>query len=225
MAWQLNEDLSYCHLDGRLVFLDIGMDRYFQISKALERRFLDFVGGVHTVGTDLNALIGHKILSQDTIIPDRTPSAALPLPNVSVLETTGIEVRPSLTTILDVFVSVAAMRHRLRRQRLKYVLEALVRYRRRCVTSTSREQTNTESQVVEAATAFNRIRTYVPITSRCLIDSLSLVEFLAKHNLHASLVIAVACDPFSAHAWAQHGDTVLNDTLGNARGYMPIRVI
>ncbi len=226
MVWQLNEDISYCQLDGRLLFLDIGTDRYFQLSPELELGFLDYVSGVGTAETDLSALSGHKI-SQGTTVPERTTAAAMPLPNASVPETTSIAVRPTVTTILNVFVSVAKMQHRLRRQRLKYVLEALVRYRQRHVaaSSASHDQTNTDSEILEAAAAFNRVRPYVPITSRCLIDSLSLVEFLAKRNLYASIVIAVACDPFSAHAWAQHGNIVLNDTLGNAQSYMPIRVI
>jgi len=52
-----------------------------------------------------------------------------------------------------------------------------------------------------------------------------MVRFLAKSGLHARLVIGVACDPFSAHAWVQHGPLVLNETVGTALAYVPIRII
>lgn len=227
MTWQLNNDISYCRLDERLVFLDIGKDRYFQLSETLERRFLDFAGGGSTAETDLSVFARHNILSKGATPLNRTPSTVLPIPSRSVPETTGVEAHLSMPAILDAFVSVATMHWRLKRQRLKYVLENLSQYRRERVMAlpASRNRADTESRLIEAAMAFNRIRPFVPITSRCLIDSLSLVEFLAKRGLPASLVIAVACDPFSAHAWAQHGNIVLNDTVGNAWAYMPIRVI
>lgn len=227
MTWQLNKDVSYCHLDGRVIFLDIDKDCYFQLSNTLERCFLDFAGGASTAETDLSALARHNILSKGGSAPDRTPSATLPLPSRSVPETAGLEAHLSMSAIHDSFVSVATMHWRLKRRKLKYVLENLCRYRRERLMAlpASCNGTDTESRVVEAAATFNRIRPFVPITSRCLIDSLSLVAFLAKRGLPASLVIAVACDPFSAHAWAQHGNIVLNDTVGNTWAYMPIRVI
>jgi hypothetical protein len=58
-----------------------------------------------------------------------------------------------------------------------------------------------------------------------LLDSLAMVMFLAKRGLHASIVIGVTSAPFSAHCWVQTGDLVLNDTVGNARAFTPIRVI
>jgi hypothetical protein len=52
-----------------------------------------------------------------------------------------------------------------------------------------------------------------------------MVKFLAKRRLYSNLVMGVACDPFSAHAWVQYGALVLNDSVGNAQAYVPIRVI
>lgn len=227
MTWQLNNDISYCRLDERLVFLDIGKDRYFQLSETLERRFLDFAKGGSTAETDLSTLARYNILSKGPYPIDRIPSTVLPVPSRSVPEKAGVEAHASMPTILDASVSVLAMRRRLKWQRLKYILENLNQYRRERVMAlpANRNRTDTESRVIEAAAVFNHVRPFIPITSRCLIDSLSLVEFLAKRGLHASLVIAVACDPFSAHAWAQHVDIVLNDTVGNTGAYVPIRVL
>ena len=43
--------------------------------------------------------------------------------------------------------------------------------------------------------------------------------------MHANLVFGVTGDPFSAHCWVQVDELVLNDTLGNANAYTPIRTV
>jgi hypothetical protein len=49
--------------------------------------------------------------------------------------------------------------------------------------------------------------------------------FLARRGLYANLVFAVTTDPFAAHCWAQVDDLVLNDSVGNAQSYTPIRIV
>ena len=78
---------------------------------------------------------------------------------------------------------------------------------------------------MDTAAAFRSARPYVPIDTCCLLDSIAMITFLAKRQLHADLVFGVTADPFSAHCWAQYGTTVLNDALGHALTYTPIRVI
>lgn len=82
-----------------------------------------------------------------------------------------------------------------------------------------------EAHVLEAAAAFLSARLYVPIDMCCLLDSIAMIKFLAKRELHADLVFGVTGDPFSAHCWAQYGTTVLNDALGHALALTPIKVI
>lgn len=65
----------------------------------------------------------------------------------------------------------------------------------------------------------------MPVETRCLLDSIAIVKFLARRHFHANIVIGVTGDPFSAHCWAQIHDMVLNDTIGNVRSFTPIRVI
>lgn len=52
-----------------------------------------------------------------------------------------------------------------------------------------------------------------------------MIIFLARRRLHASIVFGVTGDPFGAHCWVQTSDLVLSDTLGNATGHTPIRVV
>ncbi|OOG66406.1 hypothetical protein B0E46_02775 [Rhodanobacter sp. B04] len=133
--------------------------------------------------------------------------------------------RVSAGAIRDVFIIVCMMRWQLRTWSLKSILRSLSEYRRVRTPPVAVDVPEVQQDLAEAAAAFNRVRPYVPIETCCLIDSLSMVRFLAKRGLHAHLVMGVACDPFSAHAWVQHGSLLLNETLGAAEAHVPIRVI
>jgi len=225
MTWHLNEDISYCQLDGRLFFLDIKQDRYFQLSRSLEQSFLHFLKAPNAADIDVSALFKHSFPSPAAGLTRSKTAPEFTLPNQSVLETFGLEARVSPGMALGVFVAVAVMRWQLKKRRLKSILDGLSEYRCARMSSAVSSEADIQQRVVEAATVFNRVRPYVPIETRCLIDSLSMVRFLAKLGLPAHLVMGVACDPFSAHAWVQQGQLVLNDTVGNARAHVPIRVI
>lgn len=82
-----------------------------------------------------------------------------------------------------------------------------------------------ERHVIEEAAAFRRVRLYVPVGMRCLVDSVALARFLRRRKRNVHVVFGVAVDPFSAHCWVQAGDIVLNDTLGNVTSHTPIRVV
>jgi hypothetical protein len=223
MTWHLNEDISYCRLDGRLFFLDIHRDLYFQLPEDLERNFLDYLKAPDAI--DVDELARCSQLPQSTTDAHGNTASDIESPSQSVPETHDTDESISAGVIWDVFITVANTRRQLKKQRLKSILQALSEYRRTRISLAAIDEAEVQRRVAEAANAFNRVRPYVPIETSCLIDSLSMVRFLAKRGLHSNLVLGVACDPFSAHAWAQHGALVLNDSVGNALAYVPIRVI
>ncbi len=59
---------------------------------------------------------------------------------------------------------------------------------------------------------------------RCLPRSLALTHALRASGSAARLVLGVALNPFTAHAWVQDGDRVVNDTLDHAALFTPILV-
>jgi hypothetical protein len=223
MTWHLNEDVSYCWLDGRLFFLDIQRDLYFQLPDVLERNFLDYLEAPDDA--DIDRLVRYNLLSQSMTKTHGSTALAIGPPSQSVPEMTSINGYVPASVIRDVFIIVAKMRRQLKEQRMKSILQALSEYRRKRTCMADTDEAEIQRRVTEAANAFNRVRPYVPIETRCLIDSLSMVKFLAKRRLYSNLVMGVACDPFSAHAWVQYGALVLNDSVGNAQAYVPIRVI
>lgn len=226
-TWQLSEDISYCELDGRLIFLDIGRDRYFRLSETLERSFLRFMEGADSADTDIDALSQHHLFSLTTAdVPSNSIAAQWIAPTQSALERADLRCSMQPSAILSACAAVITMHRRLKTQHLKSILKDLVHHRYACTKRTGvADEPDLQRRIVTAATVFNYIRPYLPIETRCLIDSLAMVRFLAKLGLRAHLVMGVACDPFSAHAWVQHGPWVLNDTVGNVRAHVPIRVI
>jgi hypothetical protein len=225
MIQHLNTDISFCEMDGRLFFLDIKNDQYFQLSSTLERSFLSYLEAPDNSAVDISGLVKHKLISLTTTLRHHGSAKGIALPSESAIEMPCPDKRITFDVARDVFVMVAMMRWQLKVRRLKQVLQALSDYRNERTSSRVHDQAELRQRLSEAANAFRLVRPYVPIEMCCLIDSLSMVRFLAKRGLHAHLIMGVACDPFSAHAWVQHGSLVLNETVGTAQAHVPIRII
>lgn len=226
MPFRLHHDLSFCEVDGRLIFLDVGKDRYFRLSKAMERAFSAYMKADHGPETDINGLVECGILVDTKTKADRVTHVAIDVPSRSALEQ-RVHVNPvPMATTLDVFGIVFRTKLQLKALGLKETLRRLAAYR--CLATSRAANLTTdqpEQRLLELAAMFLRARSYVPIETRCLPDSIALVIFLAKRRLHANIVFGVTSDPFAAHCWVQAGQTILNDTIGNAATHTPIRVI
>lgn len=224
MIQHLNADISFCELDNQLFFLDIRNDRYFQLSSALERSFLSYLKAPSDASIDVSGLVKHNLLPLTTTSPCNRPTTGIAFPSESAIETPCSTRHISLDVMRDVFLMVAMTRWQLKVRHLKPILQALSNYRDGRASPLSDGHAG-QQRLLAAATAFNSVRPYVPIETCCLIDSLSMVRFLAKRGLPSCLVMGIACDPFSAHAWVQYGPLVLNETVGVAQAYVPIKVI
>jgi len=225
MIWHLNADISFCELDGRLFFLDIRNDRYFCLPRAVECSILNYLEAPDHPNVDLTELVKHNLLSPSETTPYRGAATEIALPSESTVEMPRPHRRVPLDVMRDVVLAIAMMRWQLKVHCLKLVLQTLIDYRDSRTSPLVEDNAELRQHLWEAATTFIRVRPYIPIETRCLIDSLSMIRFLAKRGLHAHLVMGIACDPFSAHAWVQHGPLVLNETVGMAQAYVPIRVI
>ncbi|MCD9026766.1 lasso peptide biosynthesis B2 protein [Luteimonas sp. BDR2-5] len=226
MPYRLHDDLSYCEIDGHLVFLDVLNDRYFRLPPALERTFVAHRDGEGATDSDVAALVDRDILvdAQGTAGGHVAPPIERPVCSAVEQTSTAPPVPLPMLAAVDVFRIVLATQLQLKRRGLKRTLDTLSSYRE---TSTLQTPAGApaDQQFLEAAAQFRRVRPYVPIETRCLLDSLSLTRFLAKRRLHATLVFGVTAEPFSAHCWVQAGRAVLNDTLGNVCAHTPIRAI
>ncbi|MBS0422325.1 MAG: lasso peptide biosynthesis B2 protein [Proteobacteria bacterium] len=70
---------------------------------------------------------------------------------------------------------------------------------------------------------FRRLQPLLPPTDTpCLVNSVTLLEFLAAYGQFPRLVFGVQAHPFSAHCWIQHEDVVLNSTLEHVLQFTPM---
>lgn len=226
MRYSLHEDISFCRLDGGLIFLDTRQDRYFRLSSRLERAFIDYLENDGCGPSDIGKLLERGILAPTATSTERSWPTTLDVPNCSAFESFPVEKKLRVAQLLQVSAIVCSTRIQLRFRRLKEILDSLIAYRRDRVSQPSPvPAAPTIARLREATSIFRRARLYTPIEPCCLLDSLALAKFLARNGLYAHLVFGVTGDPFSAHCWLQVGTLVLNDSVGNVDTYTPIRVI
>lgn len=223
MPYRMNEDISFCEVDGHLLFLDLKKDQYFQISQPLEDAFLSFIHGRSDAPSDIAPLVERGILTNAPPSDCCVPSVTIGPPARSAIEQAPQAAKALAASLPTVFAIVLSTRYQLKVGNLKTLLRTLTIYRGdRTARST---QGTSEAQLLQAAYDFQLARLCVPFETSCLLDSLAMTRFLAKRSIYANVVFAVTTNPFSAHCWAQAGDLVLNDTVGNASNHTPIRIV
>jgi hypothetical protein len=73
---------------------------------------------------------------------------------------------------------------------------------------------------------FLRLRLWLYTADQhCLFDSLVLAVYLTNQAIACTLIIGVSTKPFTAHAWVQIGELVLNDTAEHVQTFTPILVV
>lgn len=222
---RLREDLSYCSVDGYIVFLDVQNDRYFRLTRSLESSFIRFLEDRNCSNEDVRRMIGHRILEKRSAgIAAQPVLSVIEAPRRSAMETSLHRPGAGPGTLLSTFVTVFQTQFQLKIHPLKHVLDGLASYRDTRAPKDPGPRRG-EAEVLDAAIAFCHARPYVPVGTRCLLDSIAMVRFLSMQGLHTHLVLGVTVNPFSAHCWVQYESTVLNDTVGHVMAHTPIRVV
>ena len=72
---------------------------------------------------------------------------------------------------------------------------------------------------------YMKLRSLLPRDARCLYDSLSLLEFLARYGYFPTWVFAVRFEPWGAHCWVQCDTVSINQDADEARTYLPLMAI
>lgn len=214
----LHQDLSFCEVGGRLVFLDVGSDQYLRLPLALEAALVSYLSGDPAPDIDVNALVARNILVERTadVTDERS---TVPSPARSAMEAARPARRISLIQALEVVFLVAHTQLLLKLRPFKKVLQTIGG------APSAADGRPPTRQVSEEAAVFRRVRLFVPVGMRCLVDSVALARYLRRRKHRVHVVFGVAVDPFSAHCWVQAGDVVLNDTLGNVTSHTPLRVV
>lgn len=122
--YTLRDDLSFCRIGERLVFLDVGNDRYFRLPSAQEHSLLAYLAQDPVSEPEIDDLVERGLLVE------RSQATAGPQPSVMPVARSAMEMsipaqRPHLSDKLEVLALVLSTRLVLKRSPLSRVLGSL----------------------------------------------------------------------------------------------------
>ncbi|WP_169795026.1 lasso peptide biosynthesis B2 protein [Novosphingobium barchaimii] len=217
----LNPDVGYCKLNGRLYFLDIGRDRYFKITPALEGA-VEFLSEGKIITVELRRdLVAIGLLVPVSAKRKFTSSRGPSLPRTAVGKRSSAKPRlwSGLLGIPRAFLFLALFHLAVGRLGLKKCLSL------RTVRSCQSCEDALPSKLEAVLSPFFRASRFFSRRDKCLPDALALRAYLARSGVKAAIVFGIQADPFLAHCWVQHGDTVIGQELEAVRPFHPIMAV
>lgn len=200
----MKDSLAWCECDGRLVFLDVRADRYFQLSADRETAFRQTLDSS-----------GETSRHQPSMFP-RTAAWRAPTQASQAIANGPF----NLADIAAAIWWQRRVERRLVTGSLHHMLLTLRDAQGSVVTGVPRSE-----KLDRTLRAFQHARVLRSAADRCLPRSIALALRLARDGLAAQLVIGVRTSPFGAHSWAQHEDEVLNDSVEEVLRFTPILIV
>lgn len=215
-----------CQTEDAIVFLDLKRDRYF----GLESRWDILVSVLDGACRDECALAVQKCLFEQGLLTTEQEDGHLPnVPAVAHgLETlidtdfdalNGVRAEIRLHHFANLAFAHVAARILRRFCSLQGVIEHVRRNQMRASPSK-------EGDLRALVRAFLHLRPLFYVAQRhCMLDSLTLLNYLARYGHSATWVLGVKTRTFAAHAWVQKDAFVLNDSPEHIRQFVPILAI
>lgn len=233
-SYFLSPHVHLCVAGKQVVLLDLERDKYLSLECAhpVGRWVRGWpvpvaADSVAPAGEPENGMLA-KMISQGLLVADSTKGKeAAPVvtqqPRAALVEY-DLNVRPctNLAQLWSLFGAYTAARWSLRHRPIKTVVEAAGLRASRAGSGRPVDLATVRPLV----TAFFHLRPwFYTARNACLLDSLTLVNFLARYGVFPRWVFGVKTDPFYAHCWVQQGEYVFNDTADYVRGFSPILVV
>lgn len=237
--YYLAPQVHLCLAGKQVVFLDLEHDKYHAISQTHPagrwvKGWPEPTSASSTVsenerspGIESGLLV--KMISQGLLVTD--PGAgkeAVPVvtakPKNALLEY-DLNVRPhaTLAQLWRMLTAYAAAQWAFKHRPIKEVIGGIAHLRTKRMPSASGEDIARARSLV---TVFDHLRPlFYTAQDACLLDSLTLLHFLAGYRVFPQWIFAVKTNPFQAHCWVQQGDFVFNDHVDYVRGFSPILVV
>ena len=211
--WRLSKTVTACLASGRILFLDVGSDRYLALPMAHNERFLAWVQSPDDAPPQACvAILAELGISAGAAQgAPATCSVATPTPVDSPYLARR---RVGLGEVINVARSVISARRDVRARPFADVLA-------RRFPATARGL-NLVPDLQSRLAIFRSARPLVPIRRVCLHDCLALVDWLGPEARGVTLVLGVSAFPFAAHCWLQAGDLVADDHPESPSRYAPI---
>jgi hypothetical protein len=240
----LSPHVHVCVAGKQVVLLDLERDKYLAVVPA--HRLARWVRGWPVAPPEPTALLApedgrsstdagresdllSKMISQGLLVTDpRVGKEAAPV----VAERAGtaliefdmnIRPRARLAHFWRLLAAYTAAKSALKFRPIKSVVRSAQARNERARASASEMDFGKARDLVAA---FMHLRPlFFTARQACLLDSLTLLNFLARYRVFPTWVFGVKTDPFYAHCWVQQGGFVFNDTPDYVRGFSPILVV
>ena len=221
-----------CDVDGHLIVLDLGHDKYSRIGDTEAdtlRYLLDSDKSPDTpVPSDINlaidVLVEQGILT--THVNEGQNAASFP-PKQATLDMKGypFDGNPKIRTSHVINCFRAFLKAKFMRR--FYSMERIVNRvstRREKHLATAWKKPDISLRRVRKLVEIFRILKVLFYTSndQCLFDSLTLVEFLSFYGVYPLWVFGVQMGPFQAHCWVQDSGYIYNDSVTHTDFFKPI---
>lgn len=224
MHLALRERLAFCIGEEQSVFLDTEKWRYFALPEKLDEIFRQWTGGaVETLSiSETELLVRAGILVQvGSICRQPVPLHGTVSRTIYPQEDFQRDSRRSSSklTVVRAAVQQAWCSWLVRRGKISNF------YSIQCSSHECRTDplSDRNSEILsELALAFERTDNVFGNHDRCLVRSMAFVALCRQRGIEAMLVLGIRDLPFSAHAWVQHRQLVVNDTLERVSLFTPI---
>jgi Transglutaminase-like superfamily len=233
----ISKHIYPCHLLHGAILLDLRRDQYVGLNEkqsiALSRVVRGWsrpnvaqLGGIAVPEEDVDSLVGHLlkvgVLTTNLETGKTAASCVNPTPIGRELPETPATIHPIAPYFGRFLIAVTRAYIAFRCRSLLYAVESC-RKRKQAL---ARFGDTPLDRTLQVTRVFWSLRPFFfTDKEQCLFDSIALMEFLMMHSIRADLVIGVTSDPFSAHAWVQAEQYVLNGSADYARRFQPIMTV
>ncbi len=200
LSHQLEPGVRAVCANGRLVFLDVGRDRYLK----LDRRRTEIVQGEFAragcEASDERLRLLKRLTSAGIVRADKAPLAE------------SLNVCPMWVDALLTWRACAWAGQRLHRSFAEIVHEV----------SAWRGVHSKPVSAAGFAQCFQHFRPFYPRDYACLFDALALMRFLYLRGVSGYWVFGVRSAPFAAHCWVEDAMGPINDDVDVTGAYTEI---
>lgn len=238
--YRLANHVSACNVAGDVILLDMRADQYIGVAESDGEVLADLVQDWPRTSKRMSSrisestdaqLLAEQMVTDGLLIRASSDSRR---PNTREIEKARVALLPGyqrkvppiyLHHVMRAVRASLTARLLLRARSFEYVVR---RFERRNCAHRDNEAGARNSSIEslrELASIFDRIRPWLyTAKDACLLDSLTLGEFLVGYNFYPAWVFGVSSEPFTAHCWLQHDDVVINDTPEHVLNFTRIMV-
>ena len=208
--------ISYCTVEGRTIFLDVRANRYFMLSEGAAEAFAG--GKLEKLNPATRAALEESLALMAGGFSPRSSASPVISGTLELSAEVGRST-PSLVQIARAIKAIATTRMDLAIHSLDTLLWKAQRLNRSCAEARP-------AQIIGGLVAAFEIAERLTVgRDRCLLRSLALQKFLARHGYASAIIFGVRLHPFRAHCWLQQDEIIMNDTIEVTGTFRPLRSI